>query len=133
MTADMISISRCIALSGLGMNELVLGVSPTRRHDRLLANYVVDLGKRSDELRDRIVRDIRASLSFGATGLAADLVIVLRLALARRARATRRRGARRERQGRIAPSSPPGARDQARVFSLACHARRVAGVRRLSR
>ena len=33
MTADMISVSRCIALSGLGNDEIVLGVTRARRHD----------------------------------------------------------------------------------------------------
>jgi hypothetical protein len=40
--------------------------------------------KRCAALRDRIVGDIRASLNIGAMRLAADLFIVLRLALARR-------------------------------------------------
>jgi hypothetical protein len=84
MTADMISVSRCIALSGLGGDEIVLGVTRAKRHDELYESYLRNLGKRCAALRDRIVGDIRASLNIGAMRLAADLFIVLRLALARR-------------------------------------------------
>ena len=84
MTADLISVSRCIALSGLGGDEIVLGVTRAKRHDELYENYLRNPGKRSAALRDRIVGDIRASLNIGATTLAADLFIVLRLAFARR-------------------------------------------------
>jgi hypothetical protein len=84
MTADMISVSRCIALSGLGGDEIVLGVTRAKRHDELYENYLRNPGTRSAALRDRIVGDIRASLNIGATRLAADLFIVLRLAFARR-------------------------------------------------
>ena len=84
MTADMISVSRCIALSGLGGDEIVLGVTRAKRHDELYENYLRNFGKRCAALRDRIVGDIRASLNVGAMRLAADLFIVLRLALARR-------------------------------------------------
>ena len=89
MTTDMISVSRCIALSGLGSDEIVLGVTRARRHDELYENYLRKLGKRCAALRDRIVGDIRASLNVGAMRLAADLFIVLRLALARRLAASR--------------------------------------------
>jgi len=95
MTVDLISVSRCIALSGLGNDEIVLGVTRARRHDELYENYLRNLGKRCAGLRDRIVGDIRTSLSIGAMRLAADLFIVLRLALARRlagSRGGRRRG-----------------------------------------
>jgi hypothetical protein len=84
MTADMISVSRCIALSGLGGDEIVLGVTRAKRHDELYETYLRNLGKRCAALRDRIVGDIRASVNIGAMTLAADLFIVLRLALARR-------------------------------------------------
>jgi hypothetical protein len=84
MTTDMISVSQCIALSGLGGDEIVLGVTRARRHDELYENYLRNFGKRCAALRDRIVGDIRASLNIGAMRLAADLFIVLRLAFARR-------------------------------------------------
>jgi len=94
MTADMISVSRCVALSGLGGDEIVLGVARAKRHDELYENYLRRLGEGFGALRDRIVRDIRACLRIGATRLAADLFIVLRLAFARRVMASRdgRRG-----------------------------------------
>ena len=95
MTADMISVSRCIALSGLAGDEIVLGVTRAKRHDELYENYLRNLGKRCAALRDKIVGDIRASLNVGAMRRAADLFIVLRLALARRLaglRDGRRRG-----------------------------------------
>jgi hypothetical protein len=74
MTADMISVSQCIALSGLGVNEVILGVTPTKRHDQLCESYLLIPGGRYDVLRDRIVGDIRASLELGARRLAADLL-----------------------------------------------------------
>jgi hypothetical protein len=83
MTADMISVSRCIALSGLGGDEIVLGVTRAKRHDELYEDYLRNFGKGCAGLRDKIVGDIRASLNIGAMRLAADLFIVLRLALAR--------------------------------------------------
>src|SRR5208282_542570 len=67
-----------------GGDEIVLGVTRAKRHDELYENYLRNLGKRCAALRDRIVGDIRASLNIGAMRLAADLFIVLRLALARR-------------------------------------------------
>jgi len=94
MTADMISVSRCIALSGLGGDEIVLGVTRAKRHDELYENYLRNFGKGCARLRDKIVSDIRASLNIGAMRLAADLFIVLRLAFARR-RANSRAGRRR--------------------------------------
>lgn len=94
MTADMISVSQCIALSGLGVNEVILGVTPTKRHDQLCESYLLIPGGRYDVLRDRIVGDIRASLELGARRLAADLLIVLRLAFARRPNSARQGGRR---------------------------------------
>ncbi len=111
MTVDMISVSRCIALTGLGNDEIVLGVTRARRHDELYENYLRNLGKRCAGLRDRIVSDIRTSLSIGAMRLAADLFIVLRLALARRlagSRDGRRRGSK--------TSAQRGTRAASRVY-----------------
>ncbi len=111
MTTDMISVSRCIALSGLGSDEIVLGVTRARRHDELYENYLRKLGKRCAALRDRIVGDIRASLNVGAMRLAADLFIVLRLALARRLAASRD-GRRRNAKA----SAPRAARSASRLY-----------------
>ena len=127
MTADMISVSRCIAFSGLGSDEIVLGVTRTKRHDELYENYLRNLGRRCAALRDRIVGDIRASLNVGAVRLAADLFIVLRLALARRlvsSRDGRRRNsktsARRETRAASCPYKRHSARPVAAARGEAC-------------
>ncbi len=99
MTADLISISRCIALSGLAADEVVLGVTPVKRHADLRQSYMLCLGDRQMAPRERMILDIRASLDLGATRLAADLFIVLRMTLAeelKKPRQRRRRNAARD-------------------------------------
>ena len=122
MTADMISVSRCIALSGLGGDEIVLGVTRAKRHDELYENYLRIPGKRGAALRDRIIGDIRASLNIGATTLAADLFIVLRLAFTRRqagSRDGRRRGAKASAQRKAKAASRVCERNSARPVAAA--------------
>ena len=122
MTADMISVSRCVALSGLGGDEIVLGVTRAKRHDELYENYLRDPRKRYVALRDRIVGDIRASLNMGATRLAADLFIVLRLAFARRlagSRDGRRRNAKASAQRGMKAALRPYGRHSARPAAAA--------------
>jgi hypothetical protein len=130
MTADMISVSRCIALSGLGGDEIALGVTRTKRHDELCESYLRVLGKRCGALRDRIVRDIRASLNTGAIRLAGDLFIVLRLALARRlasSRDGRRRNSKSAARRETRVASRPFERHSARPVAAARGEACVAG------
>lgn len=89
MNAVLTPIERCSEVAGLAPHEIVLGVSPGEKHERLLAKY--RRARRSRAMaRARIVADIRAAVSSGATREAADLLIVLRRLLALDARQPRR-------------------------------------------
>jgi hypothetical protein len=79
-----ITVGECAALSGLGSDEIWLGVSPTPIHDSIVASYLLHKKRGWDVVRDMIVADIRASIDLGASNLAADLLIVLRLFLSKR-------------------------------------------------
>lgn len=84
MTSEQITPAQCAALSGLHSNEMLLGVSPTARHDSLHASYRLHDERGWQAVRDMIVADIRASLDLGASKQAADLLIVLRRFLSER-------------------------------------------------
>jgi hypothetical protein len=86
MAANLISVSQCVAYSGLAADELILGVAPSKLHDRLHERYLLDCGGGHEALRNRIVQDIRGCLALGATKRAADLLIVLRRVLTQRTR-----------------------------------------------
>jgi hypothetical protein len=74
-------IERCQEIAGLAPHEIVIGVSPSEKHDRLLAKY--RRARRSHTMaRAKIVADLRAAVTSGATRDAADLLIVLRRLLA---------------------------------------------------
>ena len=88
MTSKQITVAQCAALTGLGSNEMVLGVTPTAMHDCLHASYLLCHGRNWEGVRDMIVADIRASLDLGASKQAADLLIVLRRLLSERLGAT---------------------------------------------
>jgi hypothetical protein len=101
MNARLTSIEHC-EVAGLAAHEILLGATPGETHERLLAAYCRE--RRSLAVaRSRIVSDIRAAVARGATGDAADLLIVLRRLLslaapdvrpacARRSLGRRRRG-----------------------------------------
>lgn len=74
----MISFAQCAAFAGLASNEMVLGVTPAVKHDRLLSSYLANLGRGAIAVRDMIVADLRAYLDLGAMQRAADQLIVLR-------------------------------------------------------
>ncbi|MGJ0395879.1 MAG: polysaccharide deacetylase [Methylocystis sp.] len=76
MIPELMPIRRCAELAGLRSHELVLGVSPSDEHERMLARYrrAVSL----DAARGRVVADIRSAVKRGAARRAADLLIVLR-------------------------------------------------------
>lgn len=78
MTSKQITLAQCAALSGLGSNEMLLGVSPAAMHDSLHASYLLHHRRGWQAVRDMIVADIRDSLDLGASKRAADLLIVLR-------------------------------------------------------
>jgi hypothetical protein len=81
MNAVLTPIERCSEIAGLAPHEIVLGVSPGEKHERLLAKY--RRARRSRAMaRARIVADIRAAVSSGAAREAADLLIVLRRLMA---------------------------------------------------
>jgi len=84
MTSEQITPAQCAAMSGLHSNEMLLGVSPTARHDSLHASYRLHDERGWQAVRDMIVADIRASLDLGASKQAADLLIVLRRFLSER-------------------------------------------------
>lgn len=80
MIPELMPIRRCAEMAGLRSYELVLGVSPSDKHERMLARYrrAVSL----DAARGRVVADIRSAVRIGAVRRAADLLIVLRRLLA---------------------------------------------------
>ena len=41
MNSEQITVAQCAALSGLGPHEMVLGTTPTAKHDFLYANYLL--------------------------------------------------------------------------------------------
>jgi hypothetical protein len=77
MSSVLAPIDFCRTAAGLGPHELLLGVTPGRRHERLLQKYRCP--RRSPAMaRARIVADLRAALARGETGAAADLLVALR-------------------------------------------------------
>ena len=80
MIPELTPIERCAEMAGLRSYELVLGVSPSDKHHRMLARYRRNLSL--DAARRRLVADIRNAIEIGAPRRAADLLIVLRWLLA---------------------------------------------------
>ncbi|HEY8163737.1 MAG TPA: hypothetical protein VIF34_15955 [Methylocystis sp.] len=81
MVPRLTPIQRCVEVAGLKPNEIMLGVNLSEKHERMLAKY--RRARRSDAVaRAKIVTDLRDAVSRGATGEAADLLIVLRRLLA---------------------------------------------------
>ena len=99
MLSRQIGLSQCVAISGLDWSELVLGVEPSSRHDRLLRAFLESGRNDCAEISRDLVGKIRLALRFEETRVAADLLIVLRRILALCARpatvriqASKRRG-----------------------------------------
>jgi hypothetical protein len=80
MIPELTPIERCAEMAGLRSYELVLGVSPSDKHQRMLARYRRNLSL--DSARRQLVADIRNAVEIGAPRRAADLLIVLRWLLA---------------------------------------------------
>ncbi|TLG79181.1 polysaccharide deacetylase [Methylocystis sp. B8] len=76
MIPELTPIERCAEMAGLRSYEIVLGVSPSDKHQRMLARYRRNLSV--DAARRRLVADIRNAVKIGAPRRAADLLIVLR-------------------------------------------------------
>lgn len=74
----MIALQLLPAVTGLAANEMVLGVAPSARHDRLLSSYLFNIERGPAAVRDMIVADLRRFLDLGARREAADRLIVLR-------------------------------------------------------
>ena len=76
----MMSVAQC-ALTALASDELIVGVTPTERHRKLLASYLLSAWRGPAGVRNMIVFDLRCFLDLGVSSRAADLLIVLRLFL----------------------------------------------------
>jgi len=74
----MIALQQLSAIAGLAGKEMVLGVTPSTKHDRLLSGYVFNIERGPVAVRDMIVADLRRFLDLGARREAADRLIVLR-------------------------------------------------------
>jgi hypothetical protein len=74
----MITVVQCVELTGLALNEMVLGAIPSTRHRVLLSSYVLKVWRGPKTVRKIIVADIRMWLDLGMPDYAADLLIVLR-------------------------------------------------------
>lgn len=81
MAPRLTPIARCAEIAGLAPYEIMLGVSPSEKHERMLAKY--RRARRSVAVaRAKIVADLRAAILRGACSEAADLLIVLRRLMA---------------------------------------------------
>lgn len=92
----MLSVYECRERAGLGSHEVVLGVSPSLRHETLLASYLLSLKKGERFVLEMIVADLRAFLDLGVPDYAGDVFVVLRLFLESRPNLTLRGRSRRE-------------------------------------
>lgn len=123
MTYELIAVAQCADLCGLGQNEIVLGVTPSRMHNSLHESYMLHRAKGWEAVRDMIVADIRMALDLGAKKRAADLLIVLRRFL------SEPRGADEAVSLRFRPNAPrmsDGRRTSASIVDLLCAMRKEA-------
>lgn len=74
----MISLQQCTAVAGLSSQEVILGVTPSARHETLLRSYLSISYLSPAAICDLIVTDLRKFLDLGARRQAADRFIVLR-------------------------------------------------------
>jgi len=93
--AAMITLRRCAKLAGFNLDELVIGVAPSARHQTLLQSYQLNSHRGRAGVRRMILSDLLGCFDIGAHHVAADLLVVLRLFLSaegdiRRPRADRR-------------------------------------------
>lgn len=74
----MLSIQEFCAASGLRVGDLVLGVTPSTKHQILLSSYLLDMWRGPEVVREMISADAFSASDFGAMEHAADLFLVLR-------------------------------------------------------
>jgi len=74
----MIALQQLPAFAGLAASEMVVGVTPSARHDRLLYSYMFNIERGPAAVHDMMVADLRRFLDLGARREAADRLIVLR-------------------------------------------------------
>lgn len=79
----MITLEECTKFAALEANELFTGTDLSGKHQALLSSYCFNLKRGPVTVRKMIVSDIRAAIDLGASKFAADLVLVLRLFLAK--------------------------------------------------
>lgn len=79
----MISLAECSASTSSAPDEPPLGASPSGRHEKALGSYLLNSHRGATIVRDIIVADIRGFIDLGQPHVAADLIVVLRLFLAR--------------------------------------------------
>ncbi len=77
----MLTFAQCANIAGLASHEMILGASPSRRHEALLVSYLLNLHRGPVAVREMIVSDLRGFLDLGARDCAGDLLLVLRLFL----------------------------------------------------
>jgi hypothetical protein len=80
MFSQLAPIRLCEEMTSLRPHEILVGVAPSARHERLLEKYLD--GRSRAAARTRIVADIREALKAGTPRRAVDLAIVLRQLLA---------------------------------------------------
>jgi len=74
----MMSLPQCAAIAGLSSHEMILGVTPSARHEALLRSYASITNLSRAALCGLIVTDLRNFLDLGAMRQAGDRFIVLR-------------------------------------------------------
>ncbi|MGA8169317.1 MAG: polysaccharide deacetylase [Methylocystis sp.] len=77
----MVTLKHCAEMAGLTIDELILGVTPSRRHHVLLKSYQLNSDHGRAKVLEMMVCDLRGYVDIGAHRVAADLLVVLRLFL----------------------------------------------------
>jgi hypothetical protein len=86
-----VSLKECACRSGVALNDMVIGLSPSERHFSLLQSYLFGRPDDGSTLQDRIIEDMRDARNLGASRRAADLLLVLRIFMSMSAESSRRR------------------------------------------
>jgi hypothetical protein len=79
----MIILEECAEFAALQTNELFTGAVLSAKHRSLLSSYLLNLKRGPIGVRKMIVADIRMAIDLGASKHAADLILVLRMYLAK--------------------------------------------------
>jgi hypothetical protein len=73
----MITAKQCADYAGLAQSEIILGAVPSFKQQSLLSNYLLNLARGPDAVREMIVSDLRGCIGAGDRRRAADLLVVL--------------------------------------------------------